>query len=203
MNKQGHILTHMRKSPSMNTERWTHRYSRPIEKEIDTDTGETELGIEEVAVPGARVHDLDSGVIYHLTIDQERRGGSAITFLSMQMASPDQAIPTGKIPHSELIRHARTVLTQERPSLFDRRVIVPGVKPPFDELAQKYAELNRVALAELYDVSPSTVDRWIREARETINPETGKPYIGKARTGRPPKAPQTPAAATTKKEQDK
>lgn len=194
MNKSPHKLPNMRSSPRLSAERWTRRYSEPVPVVIDPETGEQELGVRDVDVPGCLVRDHDAGLIYRLTIDEERAGGAAITFLSVETTGPGQSVPARTLPHSQLIRLAREVLAEQRqrPALHDRRVTVAGVKPPLDVLARDYGEHNRDALASRYGVSPSTVDRWLSEARRTPNPATGRPYLARRPPGRPPKNPTTP-----------
>lgn len=178
----------MRKSKPLTTKRWTRRYSEPAPEVIDPETGEQEWTVREVEIRGARIEDHGSGLRYCVTIE-ERRGGAAITFLSVETTQPEQSVTNSNLSHSELIRHTREVLAAERPATHDRRVSIPGVKPPLEQIALDYAKHNREALADRYGVSASTLDRWIREARDTTDPETGRPYLGRARTGRPPKRP--------------
>lgn len=189
--KQTHKLTNVRKSHRITPERWTRHKVEPVVT-VDPETGEPVADVREIDVRGAKVTDHDAGLVYCLTIE-ERRGGAAITYLSVESMRPGVEVGRDTLPHSTLVRYARAVLAEERPRIHDRRVRVPGTKPPLAEFARDHARHNRQTLADLYDVSPSTVDRWIREARDTTNPDTGKPYLGKARTGRPPKTSDSPA----------
>lgn len=178
----------MRKSPRLSAERWTRRYPQLVPVVVDPDTGEEELDVTEREVPGALVRDHETGLVYRLTME-DRRGGAAITFLSIETSGPDQEVPPSTLPHGQLIQLARQVLAEDRPAVHDRRVVVPGVKPPLDELARDYARHSRVGLADRYGVSTSTLDRWLREARETTDPATGRPYLAKVKPGRPTKTP--------------
>lgn len=179
----------MRKSPRLKPERWTRRYAEASVTE-DPETGEPVADLRWIEVPGAAVTDQDNGLIYRVTIE-ERRGGTALTFLSIETVGPDHQITRDTLGQSELIRIARDVL-KAPVRISTREVPVPGVKPPLEQIAKDYPATNRKALAEQYGVSPSTLDRWLAEARQAINPETGKPYLGKVRPGRPRKSLETP-----------
>jgi hypothetical protein len=179
----------VRKSRRLSAKRWTRRYTEPV-LEQDPESGEPVADLREVEVLGAAVEDHEAGLVYRLTIE-ERRGGAAITFLSIETTGPHQQITTEQVPHADLIRHAREVL-KARPHLHTREVRLPGVKPPLEQIARDYAEHNRETLANRYEIGKSTLDRWLREARETTNSETGQPYLAKVRPGRPPKTRHTP-----------
>lgn len=160
---------------------------------MDIETGESEPALLDVNEHGARITDHTNGLVYYVVIEPEV-GGWRLTHLAVDALAPNASVTRGSLSHGQLIRHARAVLAEDRPRLFDRRVSVAGSKPPLHQLAADYARLNRDALQDLYGVSRSTLSRWIQEARNETDPETGHPYLPPARRGRPPQNPRPPAA---------
>jgi hypothetical protein len=65
---------------------------------------------------------------------------------------------------------------------------LPGDRPDLSELAEEYPQHKRVDLAAIYGVSPSTLDRWVAEARR-------QGFLPPATTGRP-RNPETPGGTS-------
>lgn len=69
---------------------------------------------------------------------------------------------------------------------------------PFD-MAGGTNKTRKQMVADHYKVSEHAVNKWLRRARDTVNPETGLPYLPPATTGRKRAAPKSNNNPTTKK----
>lgn len=154
---------------------------------------------ESITVPGAKVTDRDTGLIYCATIGTGR-GGPWLTYLSILTPnpgtlfgadSPEQRINPpllGRVPTRALAEAVADHLRKHEESgaaiVVDQVSRTTGDRPDLRELAEQYPQHKRVDLAALYGVSPSTLDRWVAEARR-------RGMLPPATTGRP-RNPQTP-----------
>lgn len=160
---------------------------------------------ERVEIPGAQIRDRDTGLTFYATIGTGR-GGPWLTSLAIVPASEEQLLTTlltaaGATPTSPVERIDRRVLdsipVRELAEAVDGLLRVQsergadivigrvdrtwGRMPDLRELAKNYPKHKRVDLAALYGVSPSTLDRWVAEARR-------QDLLPPATTGRPPRA---------------
>lgn len=150
---------------------------------------------EWVKVPGAQITDRDTGITYRATVGTGR-GGPWLTYLSILTATPDQRInPTllARVP-TRALAEAVAAHLREQEQTGSQIVVsqinrVPGDMPDMRELAEQYGKHKRVDLAALYGVSPSTLDRWIAEARR-------RGHLPPATTGRP-RNPETPGGKSS------
>jgi len=72
---------------------------------------------------------------------------------------------------------------------------------PFD-MARGTNRTRKEMVADHYKVSEHAVDKWLRRARDTVNPETGLPYLPRATTGRKRAAPTSNSNSSTKQKKD-
>ena len=140
--------------------------------------------MEDVAIRGARITDRDTGIEYRATVGTGR-GGAWLTHLSITVPA-DQRVnhdvlsrtPTKAIADA-VAQNLRETAEADVDAVFTTKVRVPGDRPRLSELAAEHSQRTRQELADLYGVSPSTIDRWVAAARSAG-------LIGPATTGRPP-----------------
>ena len=138
---------------------------------------------ERTNVPGAQITDRETGIKYRATIGTGR-GGPWLTSLSIDAGGQriNQTL-LARVPTRALAEAVEDLLRQHEESgaaiVVDQVNRVPSDRPDLRTLAEQYPNYKRVDLAALYGVSPSTLDRWIVEARR-------RGLLPPATTGRPP-----------------
>ncbi len=195
---------------------WVTGWSRPRpdarepdKLRVTDEEGRPWLLIEEVdgqEDKGAQIIDMASRVTYRVTV--ERRGRNVYLSSLHIDAPPGVKVDSrflSQVPTGRLAEAADQYLRAAAESGPGHIVILPpeavagrGFVPDLDELAARLRETSRIELVaayqEEYGVSRSTVDRWIRAARDAG-------LIEEAETGRPRKdSPTAPGGGANEKE---